>query len=466
MPISNDHETKLNRMNRASQNVNLGTILKQLDNVVNSGSPINALQFNLNYSGDHAEGSMNWNSEDGVPEIGMPGGNVVQQIGTEILTKVVNKTGSLIPNGCIVYGNGAQGNRLTVAPAISSNNAISNAVIGMMTEDVAHNSSGYVTLVGLVRSLDTHLFTEGQVVYLSSTESGCMVTNPPLSPNTVIGIGIVTVSNTNDGVIAVSPRILSISASRIILKDIDGYFDSTNLEDAFTEIMSGSVVFDTINISGSSGSPLLNVFQNGSGSVVKIGSENDFLSVNNHGEIRLTGSAVVWEDLRYPASGINPPGGLSDAAKDTSDTPFIGTFLFDPSSIEICAGQAQMPHGWKEGSFVHPHIHWSPTSTSTGSIVWQLDCSLANVGEAYSGSYTYTSAISVYADGTLNEHNASNFSVLEMSDKILSTIILWRISRVGSSGSDTYPQDARMLEFDIHYQMDSLGSNEEWMKNG
>jgi len=230
-------------------------------------------------------------------------------------------------------------------------------------------------------------------------------------------------------------------------------------------VNSGSPI-SLLNISGSSGSPLLNVFQNGSGSVVKIGSENDFLSVNNRGELRLTGSAVTWEDLRYPASGINPPGGLSDASKDTLDTPFIGTFLFDPASIEICAGQAQMPHRWKEGSFVHPHIHWSPTSTSTGSIVWQLDCDVANVGEAYSGSYTYTSAISVYADGTLNEHNASNFSVLEMSEKVLSTIILWRISRIGSSGSDTYPQDVRFLEFDIHYQIDSLGSNEEWIKNG
>ena len=40
MPISDDYENKLNRMNRASQNVNLGTILKQADNVINSGSPI------------------------------------------------------------------------------------------------------------------------------------------------------------------------------------------------------------------------------------------------------------------------------------------------------------------------------------------------------------------------------------------------------------------------------------------
>jgi len=51
-----------------------------------------------------------------------------------------------------------------------------------------------------------------------------------------------------------------------------------------------------------------------------------------------------------------------------------------------------------------------------------------------------------------------------MPGKTLSSMILWRISRIGGSGSDTYPSDARLLEFDIHYQIDSLGSNEEYIK--
>lgn len=240
MTISCDCESKLNKMNRSSQNVGLGTILKQLDNIANSGSPIDALQFNLNYSGIQAEGLMHWNSDDGVPEIGMPGGKVIQQIGTELLAKVVNKTGSLIPNGSVVYGTGSQGNRLTIAPAISSNNDIANSVIGMVTEDIDNNNFGYVTLFGLVRDISTDNFIEGQIVYLSPTTSGCLVDTPPLSPNTVVGIGIVTISHATEGTIAVSPRILSTSASRIIVQDIDGYFDSTNVEGSLKEIAEGA----------------------------------------------------------------------------------------------------------------------------------------------------------------------------------------------------------------------------------
>jgi len=239
----------------------------------------------------------------------------------------------------------------------------------------------------------------------------------------------------------------------------------TILKQVDNVVNSGSPI-NLLNISSSSGSPLLNVFQNGSGSSVKFGSENDYLSINNRGELRLTGSAVVWEDLRFPASSINPPGGIGGAAVDTADTPFIGTLLFDPASVEICVGQAQMPHGWKEGSYLSPHVHWSPISTSTGSVVWRLSCETANVDEAYSGSYTYISEVASYVDGTLNDHILSDFSDLSMTGKTLSNITLWRISRMATSGSDTYPQDARLLEFDIHYQIDSLGSNEEYVKNG
>ena len=239
----------------------------------------------------------------------------------------------------------------------------------------------------------------------------------------------------------------------------------TLLKQVDNVINSGSPIEELNIISNSTDTPITFI-QNGSGSVIKIGSENDYLSITNYGEIRLTGSAIVWDDLRFPASAINPPGGIGGAAVDTVDTPFIGTLLFDPASVEICVGQAQMPHGWKEGSYLSPHVHWSPISTSTGSVVWRLSCETANVGEAYNGSYTYISEVASYSDGTLNDHILSDFSDLDMTGKTISNMTLWRISRMATSGSDTYPQDARLLEFDIHYQIDSLGSNAEYLKNG
>lgn len=130
----------------------------------------------------------------------------------------------------------------------------------------------------------------------------------------------------------------------------------TILKQADNVINSGSPIEEFNVISNSTDTPITFI-QNGSGSAIKIGGENDYLSITNYGEIRLTGSAIVWEDLKFPASSINPPGGIGGAAVDTADTPFVGTLLFDSIATEICVGQAQMPHAWKEGSFLSPHVH-------------------------------------------------------------------------------------------------------------
>jgi len=229
-------------------------------------------------------------------------------------------------------------------------------------------------------------------------------------------------------------------------------------------INAGSPI-EYLNISGSSDDILFNVFQNGSGSAIKIGNADNYLSISNNGDIRLSGSATTWDDLRFPANSINPPGGIGGAAVDTADSPFIGTLLFDSNTTEIVAGQAQMPHKWKLGSLISPHVHWSPTSISTGSVVWQFDCDVASAHEAFSGTYTTSGSVAIYADGTINNHIVSDIIDLDMTGKGLSAIILWRISRIGGSASDTYPDDARLLEFDIHYEIDSLRSNEEYVKN-
>lgn len=53
---------------------------------------------------------------------------------------------------------------------------------------------------------------------------------------------------------------------------------------------------------------------------------------------------------------------------------------------------------------------------------------------------------------------------ISMTGKKISCILLIRLSRVGGNGDDDYGEDARLLEFDIHYQVDSFGSRFEYVK--
>lgn len=171
-----------------------------------------------------------------------------------------------------------------------------------------------------------------------------------------------------------------------------------------------------------------------------------------------------WDDLRFPATGLNPPGLVSDPDIDSDD----GLPLFDAASTELMTVLAQMPHGWVEGSKIIPHVHWTKTTSASGNVLWRFEYQVANVGDAFPGSWTQIDATSTVPgtpdNNNANEHLISSFGTLDMSGCEISCILKMRISRVGGDASDTYGADAKLLEFDIHYERDSDGSGGEFYK--
>jgi len=163
------------------------------------------LKLNTSFVDGVEEGRIQWNSDDGTLEVGMPGGDVSLQIGQEMLFLATNKTGLTIPDGTPVAINGAQGSRPTITPADASD--IDTAIVcGVTTEDIANNMSGYVTAYGLVRDIDTSAFVAGDRLYLSDTTPGDLTTTAPDPPNEQICVGIVIFSNASEGIILAAPR--------------------------------------------------------------------------------------------------------------------------------------------------------------------------------------------------------------------------------------------------------------------
>lgn len=175
------------------------------------------------------------------------------------------------------------------------------------------------------------------------------------------------------------------------------------------------------------------------------------------GDVTLTDT--TWDDLRFRAAGINPPGAASDPTRDTSD----GRLTFSATASNIIAIQAQMPHSWKEGSAIRPHVHWSPTNTNTGHVKWQMQYKIANVDEAFPGSWTTVTALDA-GSGTSDMHQIAGLGEIDMTGKTLSCMILLLITRLGADVQDTYNADCKLNEVDIHYEMDTLGSDQEYTK--
>ena len=185
------------------------------------------VKFDVDYDYVVEEGELRWNSTQSCLEVGMPGGNVIQQIGQEFLVRVRNNTDSTITNGTVVMNTGSHANHPTIAPATASASTPTMQV-GMATEDIAANNYGFVCLQGFVNDVDTTNWTEGTSLYLSASTpaDGSLTDTPPMAPNHNAWMCVVTVGETTSGQVYFKP-VLPMTLENI--SDVNGTTpDTTN----------------------------------------------------------------------------------------------------------------------------------------------------------------------------------------------------------------------------------------------
>lgn len=169
---------------------------------------LNGTSYQLNLAGDGAvaPGKLQWDTTWGGPQIGMAGGNVNLQIGQESLIYVYNNTGTAFTDGQIVYVTGSQGQRLTVGLAKADAEVTSASVIGMVTEPIANNASGFVTVRGMVNGISTTGIADGTILYLSPTTAGAWTSTKPQAPQHLVTIGYVVKGNSGGGSVYISTQ--------------------------------------------------------------------------------------------------------------------------------------------------------------------------------------------------------------------------------------------------------------------
>jgi len=128
--------------------------------------------------------------------------NVTLQIGQEEHIRARNNTGVQINDGQVVYINDAQGNNPTIALA-NADSVTTSEVVGIATENIAHNGTGFVTTFGIVNGINTSGYNDGDILYLSAT-NGTITNVIPSPPHNVVKVGI-ALNSTNNGKIFVHP---------------------------------------------------------------------------------------------------------------------------------------------------------------------------------------------------------------------------------------------------------------------
>ena len=170
---------------------------------------------------------------------------------------------------------------------------------------------------------------------------------------------------------------------------------------------------------------------------------------------------VVWDDIRVAASSVKITG-----ASDDPDFENIGgdlyLYAFSPTVLEQVFFTAQVPHSYKQGTDLHPHIHWMPETTNTDRCRWGLEYEWINIDG------TYSSSTIIYVDenasGTALNQQMTHFTDISGIDMTISSMLICRLFRDAAHANDTFSGDAYFLEFDFHFEMDTMGSPLEYEK--
>jgi hypothetical protein len=138
----------------------------------------------------YAEGRVWYDSTEKALAYYNDSSSIAVHISQDLIFKVINNTGSTIPNGSPVYITGTSSGQTYPNVALAKADvAATSAVIGLTNGAIANGATGYVSSQGTIDNVNTSTFTVGQVLYLSPYSAGqLMNTVPPTGITVQVGV--------------------------------------------------------------------------------------------------------------------------------------------------------------------------------------------------------------------------------------------------------------------------------------
>lgn len=148
------------------------------------------------------QGTTYWDSTEETVALIMNG--AIQHVGLDTFYNVKNGTGSTIPKGTAVRFDGTDGGsgHLLIAPMLANGFYPSTYYMGITAEDIGSGDFGKVMQFGKLRGINTNSYTNGDILYVSTSSAGGFQTTVPTAPNNII-IAAAVVRASNNGTLMV-----------------------------------------------------------------------------------------------------------------------------------------------------------------------------------------------------------------------------------------------------------------------
>lgn len=164
---------------------------------------------------------------------------------------------------------------------------------------------------------------------------------------------------------------------------------------------------------------------------------------------------TYWIDYTMPLT----TGKVGANSKPDFDYTNIGYLFPQNDTSEALYMVVQLPHGYKVGSNINPHVHYKRTEETTPT--FKIDYAWFNIGDEQPA----------YTTLTMNQHpiaytSGSRHAIAEATDMLvgdskgISSLLLVKLYR----DDNAVTGDVLAWQFDCHIECDTLGSSEEYIK--
>jgi len=187
----------------------------------------------------------------------------------------------------------------------------------------------------------------------------------------------------------------------------------------------------------------------------KFGTSVNNLELEPDGTLKFNGTATVFDDILMPFE--QGKSGVNNIPAFNSDSIYY-TFTTDTTGVNACAiyMTIQLPHSYKEGSTIYPHIHYKH-ETAVGTPNFKVKYKWINYGATTSVAWKWY-PMTTTTGTTNNTHQMMYGAGISGTGKTISSLLLCKIYLGGT------PTNVHAYQFDVHFEKDTNGSRTETSK--
>ncbi len=182
------------------------------------------------------------------------------------------------------------------------------------------------------------------------------------------------------------------------------------------------------------------------------------------------GAATTWDDIMVFPDATSK-GASAPTRKEFKNNVtlwwFSASIVQDVQEVHFTV---QLPHSYKIGTPLGPHVHWTTTtgtpSNTNGRVVWGLEYTVMSIGGAFPATTTITGdqVISTISIANTGQHLITALPQIPSTNLGISAVLVCRLFRNASATEDDFASPAGLLGFDIHFEKDTQGSRNEFIK--